>query len=149
MKALADQEKEKKRKYLQPSWNNVDTLLLVLSLVMALSEKKTSPLKRLSALLAETWEKPYSELCGYVSVRMSIAIVRATHMCLRGSRIRTSHYEQSSPTMGRKCRSVFQHYTGPPSYRLKTYFRSIKMTEMTQLTINVLCFMSICSCRLT
>ena len=42
-------------------------------------------LKKLSAMLAEKWEKPYSEVCGYVNARMSIAIVRATHLCLRGS----------------------------------------------------------------
>jgi hypothetical protein len=35
-------------------------------------------LKKLSALLAEKWEKPYSEICGYVNARMSIAMVRAT-----------------------------------------------------------------------
>ena len=46
-------------------------------------------LRKLSAMLAEKWEKPYSEVCGYVNARMSIAIVRATHLCIRGSRIPT------------------------------------------------------------
>jgi hypothetical protein len=42
-------------------------------------------------MLAEKWdEKPYPEqVCGYVNARMSIAIVRATHLCIRGSRIPT------------------------------------------------------------
>jgi hypothetical protein len=36
-------------------------------------------LKKLSTLLAEKWEKPYSVVvCGYVNAQMSIAIVRAT-----------------------------------------------------------------------
>jgi hypothetical protein len=48
-------------------------------------------LKKLSSLLADKWEKPYSVVCGYVNAQMSIAIVRATHLCLRGSRIPTSH----------------------------------------------------------
>jgi hypothetical protein len=43
--------------------------------------------KRLSAKLAEKWQKPYSQVCGYVNVRLSIATVRATHLCLRGSRV--------------------------------------------------------------
>jgi hypothetical protein len=42
-----------------------------------------------TALLAAKWEKPYSQVCGYVNARMSIAIVRVTHLYLRGSRIPT------------------------------------------------------------
>jgi hypothetical protein len=38
--------------------------------------------KRLSAKLAEKWQKPYSQVCGYVNVRLSIAMVRTTHLCL-------------------------------------------------------------------
>jgi hypothetical protein len=37
-------------------------------------------LKRLALMLTEKWGKPYSEVCGYVNARMSIAIVRATHL---------------------------------------------------------------------
>jgi hypothetical protein len=47
-------------------------------------------LKKLSAPLAKKWEKSYSKVCGHVNARMTIAIVRATHLCLRGSRIPTS-----------------------------------------------------------
>jgi hypothetical protein len=54
-------------------------------------------LKKLSALLAEKWEKPYSEICGYVNARMSIAMVRATHLCLRGYRIPTSQMSNRRP----------------------------------------------------
>ncbi len=39
-------------------------------------------LKKLSALLSEKWEKPYSEVCGFINARMSIAIMCATHLCL-------------------------------------------------------------------
>jgi hypothetical protein len=46
-------------------------------------------MKRLFLILAEKWEKLYAEVCGYVNARMSIAIVRATHRCLHGSRIPT------------------------------------------------------------
>jgi hypothetical protein len=47
-------------------------------------------LRKLSSMLAEKWEKPCSaEVCCYVNARMSIAIVRATHLCIRESRIPT------------------------------------------------------------
>ena len=55
------------------------------------------PLKKLSALLAVKWGKPYSEVCGYVNARMSIAIVRASHLCLRGSRVPTSRMSNRRP----------------------------------------------------
>jgi hypothetical protein len=54
-------------------------------------------LKKVSSLLAEKWKKPYSVVCGYVNAQMSIAIVRATHLCLRGSRIPTSQMSNRCP----------------------------------------------------
>ncbi len=64
-KVLEAQEREKKRKHLKDIGREVKTLM-----------------KKLSAMLAENWEKPYAEVCGYVAARMSIFIVRATHRCL-------------------------------------------------------------------
>jgi hypothetical protein len=54
-------------------------------------------LKRLALMLTENWGKPYSEACCHVNARMSIAIVRATHICVRGSRIPTSKINKSLP----------------------------------------------------
>ena len=42
--------------------------------------------KRLAQKLAEKWDLPYSQICGLMRARVSIAIARATHLCLRGSR---------------------------------------------------------------
>ena len=50
-----------------------------------------------SQYLSDKWEKPYSVVCGYVNAQMSIAIVRATHLCLRGSRIPTSQMSDRRP----------------------------------------------------
>jgi hypothetical protein len=36
--------------------------------------------KRLAAKLASKWEKTYSQACGCINARLSIAIVRATHL---------------------------------------------------------------------
>ncbi len=54
-------------------------------------------LKKLSTLLADKWGKSYSDVCGYVNARMSIAIVRATHLCLRGSRVPSSQMSNRRP----------------------------------------------------
>jgi len=48
-------------------------------------------LKRLAKSLAEKWEKPYSTVRGFINARMSIALVRATNRCIRGSRIPASN----------------------------------------------------------
>jgi hypothetical protein len=39
-------------------------------------------------------------VCGYVDARVSIAIVRATHLCLRGSRVPTSQMSNRRPVVG-------------------------------------------------
>jgi hypothetical protein len=54
-------------------------------------------LKKLSILLSGKWKKPYAVVSGYVNARKSIAIVRATHICLRGSRITTSQMSNRRP----------------------------------------------------
>jgi hypothetical protein len=62
----------------------------------SLGKEAKTLLQRLSALLAAKWGKIYSRVCGYVNARMSIVIVRATHLCLRGSRIPTRRTPQAS-----------------------------------------------------
>jgi hypothetical protein len=42
-------------------------------------------LKRLSLRLADKWERPYPVVHGFVSAHICIAIVRDTHLGLRGS----------------------------------------------------------------
>jgi hypothetical protein len=90
-KVLAAHEREKKKKYLGACLEQRRHFSpFVVSTDGLLGKEAKMLLKKLSARLAEKWEKPYSEVCGYVNARMSIAIVRATHLCLRGSRIPTS-----------------------------------------------------------
>ena len=47
----------------------------------------TATLKRIPSCLATKWRQPYSKTCGYVKSRVAITLVRATHCCLRGSRV--------------------------------------------------------------
>ena len=42
-------------------------------------------------MLAEEWEKPYPVVMGFINARMSIALVRATYQCIRGSRTPASN----------------------------------------------------------
>jgi hypothetical protein len=95
---LAEHEREKKKKYLEPClkqrWHFTP---FVVSTDGILDKEAKTLLKHLSALLSEKWEKPYSEVCGYVNAQISIAIVQATHLCLRGSRNPTSHMSNRHP----------------------------------------------------
>jgi hypothetical protein len=65
-----------------------------------LGREATTFFKRLAAKLATKWQRPYSAVCGYVNARLSIVIVRATHLCLRGSRRAQNQCPSSS--MGRR-----------------------------------------------
>ena len=52
-----------------------------------LGDEATVTLKRISSSLATKCRKPYSWTCGYVKSRIAIHLVRATHWCIRGSRV--------------------------------------------------------------
>jgi hypothetical protein len=52
---------------------------------------------RLSALLTEKWDQLYLVVCGYMNDWMSIAIARATHLCLGGSCIPTGQMSKWCP----------------------------------------------------
>jgi hypothetical protein len=88
MKVLAVHEREKKKKYLKPclEQHHHFTSFIVSTDGMIRKESKIL-LKKVSTLFAEKWEKPYSEVCGFINAWMSIVIVHATHLCLRGYRI--------------------------------------------------------------
>ncbi len=97
-KVLEAHEKEKKRKYLKSCLEQRRHFTpFVVSTDGLIGKEAKTFLKKLSTLLAEKWEKPYSVVCGYVNAQMSIAIVRATHLCLRGSRIPTSKMSDRRP----------------------------------------------------
>jgi hypothetical protein len=87
-KVLESQEKEKKRKYLEACLERRRHFTpFVCSVDGMLGREAKTFAKRLAAKLANKWEKSYSQVCGYVNARLSIAIVRATHLCMKGSRV--------------------------------------------------------------
>ena len=98
MKALAEQEKQKKKKYLEACLEQRRHFTpFVVSTDGMIGKEGKALLKNLASRLAEKTGKDYSEVCGYVNARMSIAIVRATHLCLRGSRVPTSQMSNRRP----------------------------------------------------
>jgi hypothetical protein len=81
--------REKKKKYLQSCLEQRKHFTpFAVSTDGLIGREAGELLKRLSLRLADKWERPYFVVRGFVSARMSIAIVCATHLvCLRGSRV--------------------------------------------------------------
>ena len=44
--------------------------------------------QQITRVLATKWSKSYGVVMGWVQTRMSFAILRATNMCIRGSRVK-------------------------------------------------------------
>jgi len=87
-KALERQEKEKKKKHCKPCENQRRHFTpFVVSTDGMFGFEARAFLKRFAKLFAEKWEKPYPTVRGFINARMSIALVRATNRCIRGSRI--------------------------------------------------------------
>jgi hypothetical protein len=67
-KVLEGHEREKKNKYLEACLEQPRLFSpFVASTEGLLGKESQTLLKKLPALLAEKWEKPYSEICGYVN----------------------------------------------------------------------------------
>ena len=87
-KVLLRHEKEKKKKYLEACIEERRHFSpYVCDCYGLLGEEAKAVNKKLAAKLANKWKAPYSATCGFINARISIAIIRATHLCLRGSRI--------------------------------------------------------------
>ena len=54
-------------------------------------------MKRLAGRLTSRWSQPYSQVCGYLNARLAVALVRATHRTLRGSRVPVSRISVRRP----------------------------------------------------
>ena len=86
-KVLADAESEKKAKYLQACLDRRRHFTpMVYSVDGMAGDEARAAEKKLASALAGKWKREYSEMCGYVRVRMSIAVVRSNTLLLRGQR---------------------------------------------------------------
>jgi hypothetical protein len=99
-KVLVNQEKAKKRKYLEPCLQRrtMHFTPLVFSADGLRGLEATAATKQLAKLLACKWGRSYGQTCQFVRARLSIAIARGMTMCLRGQRdhgIRLRNYNWS------------------------------------------------------
>jgi hypothetical protein len=87
LQVLKTHETEKKRKYKKACeerrWHFTP---FVCSVDGALGKEAVGFLKRLAHKLAIKWHSSYSVVMGFVRARLSLAILRATALCIRGSR---------------------------------------------------------------
>ncbi len=100
-KVLAGQEQEKKRKYLEACLEQQQHFTpFVCSTDGLLGREAHTFAKRLSAKLANIWQHPYSQVCGYVNARLSIAIVCATPVPTRQPYPGQPHQHKAPPVGG-------------------------------------------------
>ena len=87
-KVLASREKTKRKKYRQVCEDQRrDFTPLVYSVDGLVGEEARRAAKRLGRLLSNKWKRVHSDCCGYVTARLSIALVRSASLCLRNSRV--------------------------------------------------------------
>ena len=87
-KVLHSQEKVKKKHYLKlclEQRRHFTPYVVCASGMLGREAQEVN--KRIAQLLAQKWNASYSATCGYVNARISIAIQRAAHLCIRGSRV--------------------------------------------------------------
>ena len=90
-KAILAQEREKKEKYLSDCQAaRMDFTPFVVSVDGVLGREASMFLKRLTQHLAGRWEAAPSQIANYINTKMSISVLRATHQCLRGSRLKVN-----------------------------------------------------------
>ena len=86
---LCSAEQEKKRKYSAAVEDRRASFTpFVVSVDGVLGHDAQHLIKRLCDQIAMKWEKSHSEVMGWVRARMAFAILRATNLCLRGSRVK-------------------------------------------------------------
>ena len=97
---LSSAELEKKNKYTAAAESRRASFTpFVVSVDGVFGREATCFLKRVAERLSRhkirafhrssfIWNKPYSIVMGWVKVRLQFAILRATNLCLRGSRIK-------------------------------------------------------------
>jgi hypothetical protein len=87
-KVLAQHKCKKKQKHLDACLTQHQHVTpFVMSTYRMVGCEAKEPLKRLSLRLSDKWQQPYSAVQGFINARISIVIVRAAHLCLRGSHV--------------------------------------------------------------
>ena len=83
---LLSAENKKKKKYLDAvEARHASFIPFVTSIDGVLAREANSVIKLLATL---KWEKPLSEVTGWVRATLAFAILRATNLCIRGCRVK-------------------------------------------------------------
>ena len=86
-RVITNREKAKKKKHLKACEERRRSFTpLVFSVDGLHGSEAKAACKCLAAKLASKWKRPYSDVCGYVRSRISVALVRSASLCLRGAR---------------------------------------------------------------
>ena len=81
--------KRKKDKYLQACLDRRRSFTPLVYSVDRMACKEAQAFeKRFASLLADKWNRTYSELVGNVRGRMAMSILRSNSVCLRGARVK-------------------------------------------------------------
>jgi hypothetical protein len=104
-KILKRHEKEKRDKYLEPCLARRRHFTpLVFSVDGLRGTEAQAASKRLASRLSTKWKRTYSEVCGFVRSRLSVALARSTSLCLRSARDpsarKPSYYWESGSGLG-------------------------------------------------
>ena len=87
-KVLLKHERAKKSQYLLPCLEQRRHFSpFVCSVDGVLGREATAVLRRLGRAIAPKWDMPFSKVMAYIKTQISLAILRAAHHCIRGSRI--------------------------------------------------------------
>ena len=88
---LEKQEQEKKKKYSKDCQKQRKSFTpFVVSIDGMFGKEAQALLKNLAFIMANKWDLTYSQIRGYLNSKISIAILRAAHRCIRCSRIPTT-----------------------------------------------------------
>ena len=80
-RCLEEAERGKKKMYLEACLQQCRHFSpFVASVDELLGVEATATLKRIASRLASKWKQPYLKTCGYVKSRISITLVRSTHL---------------------------------------------------------------------
>lgn len=97
-KCLHNQERDKKRRYLKACHaQRRDFSPFVISTEGLLGKEARAILKRIASQLSIRWDRPYSVIMNFVKTRLAFAITKASHLCIRGSRVPVSRVSNSFP----------------------------------------------------
>ena len=100
-KVIENKEKAKSTKYREMCrQNRMHFTPLIFSVDGMIGPRAEGAIRQLSARLSRKWNQSYSAVCGFVRSRLTLSLVRAMHLCIRGARDPTARATRPSLDSG-------------------------------------------------